>query len=166
MKRKTIALLLLVTLILGLTACGGEKPLPTGTGPGRMVRRIEIAIHPADAAFERVYVTQENMNELLSLLRGMETDVHPETEPDIDGGQVLYTATVTFANGEQSVYYLLGHTYLRLGDNPWCVIGTELSRKFTDFIREHPSDDGSAPIETTTAPAETTAPVETTAPAE
>ena len=166
MKIKTIALLLTV-LMLALTACGG-KPTPTsaGTGPGRMVRRIEIAIHPADAAFERVYVTQENMNELLGLLRGMENDVKPETEPDIDGGQVLYTATVTFANGEQSVYYLLGHTYLRVGDNPWCVIGTDLSNKFVNFIREHPSDDGSVVIEPTTAPTETTAPPEATAPAE
>ena len=82
MKRKTIALLL-AALMLTLTACGGRDPVPAGTGPGRMVRRIEIAIHPEDAAFERVYVTQENMNELLTLLRGMETDVRPETEPDI-----------------------------------------------------------------------------------
>ena len=151
MKRKTIALTLLLTLLLGLTACGGDSPAPAGTGPGRMVRRIEIAIHPADDAFARIYVTQENMNELLSLLRGMETDVRPETEPDIDGGQVLYTATVTFANGEQSVYYLLGHTYMRLGDNPWCIIDSDLSMKFSKFIREHPSDE--------TAP-ETTAPTE------
>ena len=156
MKRKTIALLL-AALMLTLTACGNSKPIPTGAGPGRMVRRIEVAIHPADAAFERVYVTQENMNELLTLLRGMENDERPETEPDIDGGQILYTATVTFANGEQSIYYLLGHTYLRLGNNPWCVINTDLSRKFIDFIKEHPSDDGTQTTETT-APAETTAP--------
>ena len=117
-----------------------------------MVRRIEVAIHPADAAFERVYVTQENMNELLTLLRGMENDERPEMEPDINGGQILYTATVTFANGEQSIYYLLGHTYLRLGDNPWCVINTDLSRKFIDFIKNHPSDDGPQPNEPTTAP--------------
>lgn len=164
--KKTITALLLAALMLTLTACGGGKPVPTGTGPGRMVRRIEIAIHPDDAAFARVYVTQENMNALLTLLRGMETDVRPETEPDIEGGQVLYTVTVTFANGEQSVYYLLGHTYMRLGSNPWCVIGTELTKKFTDFIREHPSDDGSVVIEPTTAPTETTAPPETTSPAE
>ena len=61
---------------------------PRPPAPGRMIRRIEIAIHPADAAYERVYVTQENMNELLSLLRSMETDVQPETEPDIDGALV------------------------------------------------------------------------------
>ena len=155
MKREMIALLLLAALLPGLTACGGRKPTPTnGTAPGRMVRRIEVAIHPADSDYERVYVTQENMNALLSLLRGMETEVLPETEPDIDGGQVLYTATITFANGEQSIYYLLGHTYLRLGDSPWCVISTDLSRKFTDFIKEHPSDDNSIVTESTAAPTE------------
>ena len=151
MKRKTIALLL-AALMLTLTACGNSKPIPSGAGPGRMVRRIEVAIHPADAAFERVYVTQENMNELLALLRGMENDERPEMEPDINGGQILYTATVTFANGEQSIYYLLGHTYLRLGDDPWCVISTDLSRKFIDFIKNHPTDDGTQTTETTTAP--------------
>ncbi len=147
MRRERIAILLV--MLLALTACGGKQPTPTGTGPGRMVRRIEVAIHPADTDFDRVYVTQENMNELLGLLRGMETDVYPDAEPDIDGGQSLYTATVTFANGEQSVYYLLGHTYLRLGDNPWCVIDPELSRRFSEFIRERSSDDASVTAETT-----------------
>ncbi len=166
MERKILALVLLLTLVLGLAACGGDSPAPAGTGPGRMIRRIEIAIHPADAAYERVYVTQENMNELLSLLRSMETDVQPETEPGIDGGQVLYTATITFANGEQNVYYLLGHTYMRLGNNSWCIIDSNLSMKFSEFIRKHPTDDGSVAIETTAAPTETTVPAETTAPAE
>ena len=166
MKKKAIASVLFLTLLLGLTACGGDSPAPVGTGPGRMIRRIEIAIHPADSTFERVYVTQENMNELLSLMRGMETEVQPETEPDINGGQVLYSATITFANGEQSIYYLLGHTYMRLGDNPWCIIDSDLSMKFSEFIREHPTDDGSAAIETTTVPTEITAPTATTAPAE
>ena len=160
MNRKKIALALILAMIAYLAACG-QTPTPPieGNGPGRMVRRIDVAIHPEDPAFARTYVTQENMNELLTLLRSMETDAEPEQEPDIDNGQSLYTATVTFANGQQSVYYLLGHTYLRLGDNDWCVIGTDLSRKFTDFIREHPSDDGSA-VSETTAPTETAAATE------
>lgn len=163
MKKKRIVFLLILTLLL--TACGGDdEPEITGTGPGRMVRRIEVSIHPEDPDFDRTYVTQENMNELLSLLRGMETEDHPDAEPDIDGGQSLYTATITFANGEQTVYYLLGHTYLRLGDDPWCIIDPELSRKFSEFIRTRPTDDGSVEIETTAAPTQTTAPTETTAP--
>lgn len=166
MKRERILLLLILTLLLGLTACGGDEPVATGTGPGRMVRRIEIAIHPEDDAFSRIYVTQENMNDLLTLLRAMNTKNYPETDPDIDGGQTYYTATVTYANGEQSIYYLLGHTYLRLGNDPWCLIDNDLSRQFSEFIHTRPSDDGSVPAASTAAPTETAAPVETTAPAE
>lgn len=164
MKRERIVLLLILTLLLALAGCGHDEPEVTGTGPGRMVRRIEVAIHPEDASFDRVYVTQQNMNELLSLLRSMATNDYPETEPDLDGGQSYYTATVTFANGEQSVYYLLGHTYLRLGNDPWCIIDSDLSRQFSEFLHDRSSDDGSAAIETTAAPTETTAPAETTAP--
>ncbi len=158
MKRKKIALLL--ALMLLLSGCGHDTPQPAGTGPGRMVRRIEVAIHPEDPDFARTYVTLENMNELLALLRAMQTDVEPEEEPDINDGQILYTATVTFANGQQSVYCLLGHTYLRLGQEDWCVIDTKLSRQFSEFIRSRPSDDGSVTIETTAAPTETTVPAE------
>lgn len=158
MNRK-IALILALILLLTLSACGGKKPVPSGTGPGRMVRRIEVALHPEDENFDRTYVTQENMNELLALLRAMQTDVAPETEPDLEGGQSYYTATVTFANGEQSVYYLLGHTYLRLGDDDWCLIDSKLSRQFSEFLHDRPSDDGSVVIETTVPP-ETTAPTE------
>ena len=159
MKKKRILLLLSLVLLLGLTACGGDTPISTGTGPGRMVRRIEVAIHPADSSFSRTYVTEQNMNDLLALLRSISTKNYPETEPDIHGGQTYYTATITYANGEQSIYYLLGHTYLRMGNDPWCLIDTSQSLQFTDFIRSHPSDDGSMPIETTTPP-ETTAPTE------
>ena len=158
MLKKRIALLLILMFLL--SGCGNDTPHADGTGPGRMVRRIEVAIHPEDPDFARTYVTQENMNELLSILRSMQTDVEPEHQPDVDDGQNLYTATVTFANGQQSVYYLLGHTYLRLGEEDWCVIDTELSRQFSEFIRSHSSDDGSVPIETTAAPTETTMPTE------
>ena len=154
MRKRAIALIL--ALLLLLCGCGSDSPHTEGTGPGRMVRRIEVAIEPEDARFDRTYVTQENMNALLSLLRSMETDTAPEEEPDLHSGQSYYTATVTFANGQQSVYYLLGHTYMRLGDNPWCVITGEQSLAFNTFLREHPSDD--VPPETTTAPTETTAP--------
>lgn len=156
--KKTLALVLVFVMALGLLGCGGEEPPVSSSGPGRMVRRIEVAIHPEDDSFDRIYVTQENMNELLTLLRSMVTTEAPETEPDLEGGQSYYTATVTFANGEQSVYYLLGHTYLRLGNDPWCVVDRNLVMKFNEFLQTHPSDDGSVPTETTTAPTETTAP--------
>ena len=167
MKREKTVLALILALSVCLAACGTEPAPPSDSNaPGRMVRSIEVAIHPEDPDFARTYVTLENMNALLTLLRSMETETEPEQEPDINGGQSLYTATVTFANGQQSIYYLLGHTYLRLGDDDWCVISTDLSKQFTDFIREHPSDNGPAAIETTTAPTETTAPPETTVPTE
>lgn len=155
MKKKMLAIILTLTLALGLLGCGGDGPDAHESAPGRMVRQIEVAIHPADDSFQRLYVTQENMNALLVLLRSMVTDKAPEREPDLNGGQSYYTATVTFTNGEQSVYYLLGHTYLRLGSDPWCIIDPELSLQFSDFIRNHPSDDGSDPAESST---ETTAP--------
>ena len=164
MKRKVLALAL--ALMLVLSGCGGDTPHTEGTGPGRMVRRIEVAIHPADPDFSRIYVTQENMNELLALLRSMNSEEKPEQTPDLDGGQSYYTATVTFANGQQSVYYLLGHTYLRLGEEDWSVVDTELSLRFVEFIRSHSTDDGSVSIEPTAVATESSVPTETTAPAE
>ena len=160
MLKKIAAILLTALLLLSLCGCGEETPPKQSAAPGRMVQRIEVAIHPADPRFERTYVTQENMNALLTLLRNLETQDYPETEPDPAGGQTLYTATVTFSNGEQSVYRLLGHTYLQLGDDPWCIIGTERSMEFREFLQDHPSDDGSVPTETAVPPTETTAPAE------
>lgn len=148
MLRKRISLILVLMLLL--TGCGPSAPrIENTSGPGRMVRRIEVSIHPEDPAYARTYVTQENMNELLSLLRSMQTDDEPQEEPDTDGGQILYTATVTFANGQQSTYCLLGHTYLRLGNEDWCVIDTDLSMQFCQFLLDHPSDDTIIPPETT-----------------
>ena len=160
MFRKITAILMSVLLLLCLCACGREPQPSQSAAPGRMVQRIEVAIHPADPDYDRTYVTQANMNALLALLRNMETADLPETEPDPEGGQTLYTATVTYSNGEQSVYRLLGHMYLQLGDDPWCIVGTERSMEFIHFLLEHPSDDGSAPVETTAPPTQTTAPTE------
>ena len=160
MLRKFTAAVLAILLLLSLSACGRETPPRNDSAPGRMVRRIAVAIHPEDPAFDRTYVTQENMNALLGLLRSMVTEVYPTEEPDPGDGQSLYTVTVTFANGQQSTYRLLGHRFLQLGDEPWCVITTEQASCFTDFIRTRPSDDGSAPTQPTTAPTETAAPTQ------
>lgn len=163
MKKRVFVLIAL--LLLTLSACGRDTPpVSNPSGPGRMVRRIEVSVHPADGELERIYMTQENMNGLLTLLRGMETEEAPLTEPNLTGGQSYYTITVTFANGEQTLYHLLGQTYLRLGDGDWCIIDQENSLQFTRYLREHPSDDGSAPTETTLPP--TSVPSDTTAPAE
>ena len=161
MKKRILALVMLLSILL--CGCGDDTPKSDSGAPGRMVRRIEV--RPENPEYERVYQTQENMNDLLALLRSMENDTAPDVEPDLHSGQSYYTATVTFANGQQSVYYLLGHTYLRLGDNPWCLIDSSLSRQFVEFIRSHPTDDGSVTIETT-VPVETTAPTDTIPPTE
>ena len=138
MKKRMIALMLMLSVLLW--GCGNDTPKADNGAPGRMVKTIEVAIHPQDPEFARVYETQENMNDLLSLLRGMETDDVPAEEPDIEGGQSLFTVTVTFANGQQSVYYLLGHTYLRNSDGDWCIIDNSQSMAFNQFLRERPSD--------------------------
>lgn len=152
MLRKFTAAVLAILLLLSLSACGRETPPRNDAAPGRMVRRIEVAIHPEDPAFDRTYVTQENMNALLGLLRSMVTEVYPTEEPDPGDGQSLYTVTVTFANGQQSTYRLLGHRFLQLGDEPWCVVSTDQSMLFNTFLQEHPSDD--TPAESAAAPAE------------
>lgn len=153
MNRRYVSLILVLVLLL--TGCGRDIPgIESSSGPGRMVRRIEVAIHPQDPDYDRTYVTQENMNALLALLRSMVTLEEPEEEPDLEGGQSYYTATVTFANGQQSRYWMLGHTYLRLGDEDWCVIDTVKARSFIQFLLEHPSDD--VPATETTATPETT----------
>ena len=144
--KKILCILLSLFLCLGLCACG-EKTADDTSAPSRMVRTIQVSIHPGDSRFDRTYVTQENMNALLSLLRSMETEKTPETEPDLESGQTYYTATVTYANGQQSVYYLMSYTWMRLGSEPWCVVDPDLAMEFNRFLREHPSDDGSAPTE-------------------
>ena len=139
MKKRMIALMLVLSVLL--CGCGGDTPKTSSGAPGRMVQSIRVAIHPDDPDFARVYETQENMNDLLALLRSMQTDDVPSEEPDIEGGQSLFIVTVTFANGQQSVYYLLGHTYLRNSDGDWCIIDNSQSMAFNQFLRERPSDD-------------------------
>ena len=156
MKKRILALVMILSILL--CGCGDDTQKSDSGAPCRMVRRIEVAIRPENPEYERTYQTQENMNDLLALLRSMENDNIPAQEPDVENGQILYTVTTTFANGEQSVYYILGHTYLRNSDGDWCIIDLEQSMAFNQFLRERPSDD--VPIETATAPAETTAPTE------
>ena len=156
MKKRILALAMILSILL--CGCGDDTPKSDSGAPGRMVRRIEV--RPENPEYERVYQTQENMNDLLALLRSMENDNIPAQEPDVENGQSLYTVTAIFANGEQSVYYVLGHTYLRNSDGDWCIIDLDQSMAFNQFLRERPSDDVPAPTETATAPAETTAPTE------
>ena len=155
MKKRILALVMVLSILL--CGCGDDTPKSDSGTPGRMVRSIEVAIQPENPEYDRVYQTQENMNDLLTLLRSMESDNVPNQEPDLHDGQSLYTITATFANDQQSVYYVLGHTYLRNSDGDWCIIDREQSMDFNQFLQDRPSDNIPAPTETV---AETTAPTE------
>ena len=155
MKKRILALVMVLSILL--CGCGDDTPKSDSGTPGRMVRSIEVAIQPENPEYSRVYQTQENMNDLLALLRSMENDNVPAQEPDLHSGQSLYTITATFANGQQSVYYVLGHTYLRNTDGNWCIIDRDQSMAFNQFLQDRPSDNVPTPTETI---AETTAPTE------
>lgn len=165
MKKHIILLTALITAFSILTGCGLVELLPDMTVarelPHLMVRSAEVAMHPRDPEFERCYQTQENLTDLLNLLREISTGDAPEEEPKVGDGQTYYTVTVTYASGRTREYILLGHRYLKVGDEPWCELEKEDAMRFNQFLRDHQSDDGSYVPPTTEPPAETTLPTET-----
>lgn len=161
MYRKIILGFLALSLAL-LTACGSTEPEESTAPneiPGRMVQRIDIAIHPADDALARTYTDITQMSAILNMLRDMDTNNVPEEEPDLHGGQSYYTVTATYANGNSRIYYLLGHQFLCCDDGPWCQVDSGKVMELIQYIRENP-DDGSAPTDETQSSDETT-PTET-----
>lgn len=169
MKKALTCVALTLLIALPLSGCGlvdhlVDRFLPQPTvqvTPRQMVQQLDVTLHPADAQFTRCYVTQENLNPLLTMLRDMVTEDVPEQDPDLYGGQSYYTITATYADGSSQHYLLLGYQYLRVGDNPWCLVSHNKVMEFAQFIQDHPSDDGSyIPPETQASP-ETTLPVET-----
>lgn len=165
MKRERIMLCLLVLLVL-LSACGNaQADQPTGeTGvPSRMVKQIDIAIHPEDEDLARSYTDMEKMSPILRFLRDMDTTREPEEEPSITDGQTYYTITATYANGESRVYYLLSHKYLRAEGEAWCEIDNADAMELIQYIRDTPDTD-EAPEEAETAePSGETQPEESSA---
>ena len=170
MKKRLISLAALIAAVSLLAGCGLVDLLPDMTVarelPHLMVRDAQVVIHPRDPEFERHYVTQENLNALLALLREIHVGETPEEEPELGDGQTYYTVTVTYASGKTREYHLLGYRFLKVGDEPWIEIEYEQAMRFNQFIRDHQSDDGSYIPPTTEPPEETTLPPETgTAPA-
>lgn len=168
MKKAIIAVCILMTLF-SLTACDTpERDVVAEAIPGRMVSKIDIAIHPADESFERCYTDIEHMSPVLRMLREMDTHDVPETEPRIDDGQSYYTITATYANGSSRIYYLLGHQFLRYDDEPWCVVESEKIMALIQFIRAHPDDEAvavsaeEATVETAADPTAESVPEEST----
>jgi len=160
------AALVLTAFLLG--GCGLTDLLPDVTTgrelPHLMVRSAEVSIHPRDPEFERCYVTQENLTALLNLIREIKTSDLTDEEPKLSDGLTYYTVTATYASGDTRAYHLMGYRYLKVGDEPWCEISHEDAMRFTQFIRDHQSDDGSWVPPTTEPPEETTLPTETTVP--
>lgn len=164
MKRRFFAVLCAAVMILILCGCDLKDQLvgllPTvddsvRNGPGRMVQQIEVSLHPADANYERLYRSQDTLNSLLQLLRDMENSTEPESEPDLNGGQSYYAITAVYASGESQVYYLLGHRYLKIGDNPWCVVTSEQALSIIRFFQNHVSENPAHAVSEATLPTET-----------
>lgn len=168
MKKRIVQITALMIAVFMLGGCGLSSFLPDVTvgreQPHLMVRTVDVAMSPRDPDFERHYQTQENLTALLNLLREISTKEIPEEEPKLGDGQTYYTVTATYASGETRDYHILGYRFLKVGDEPWCEITHDNAMRFTQFIREHQSDDGSYIPPTTEPPAETTVPTETTAP--
>lgn len=168
MKKRMLQILALLIAVSTLSGCGLSNLLPDVTTgrelPHLMVRTIDVSMSPRDPEFERHYQTQENLTALLNLLREIATSDLPEEEPKLGDGQTYYTVTVTYASGETRDYYIMGYRFLKVGDEPWCEISHDNAMRFTQFIRDHQSDDGSWAPPTTEPPEETTLPTESTAP--
>lgn len=170
MNRKIQALITLLLVLPVLGGCGLIDTAPDMTEakdlPHLMVSSIDVTMYPKDRDFERHYQTQENLNMVLNLLRDMATNDIPEEEPDLSDGQTYYTITANYASGKQQKYYVLGYSFLKVGEDPWCEISFDSAMTLSQYIREHQSDDGSY-VPPPTEPPETTVPTETgTAPSE
>ena len=141
MKRERILICLLALLLL-LSACGNseqdQSTEQTGI-PSRMVKQIDIAIHPEDTDMARSYTDMEKMSPILRILRDMDTTHEPEEEPSITDGQTYYTITAIYANGESRIYYLLSHKFLRIGDGQWCEIDNADAMELIQYIRDTPN---------------------------
>ncbi len=147
MKVKLIVFLL-VFFTTSLSGCGLDdmmQTLPLSTSPGfsgpaKLVKQMEISFYPDNPSHARHYSSEENIGALLTLLRSFQTKDTPDRQPNLHDGQSYYTITVTYSNDLTYQYYLLGHRYLRMGNDQWMEIGTANAMKFIHFLDEHPND--------------------------
>lgn len=126
-------------VVMLLCGCSFGGPEPTITAPSRMVIRADIAFSPSNPDFERAYTNQDTLDQLLQLLRSIQTVEYPEVTPDLAGGQSYYTITITYANGRVGEYHLLGHSWLQMG-GVWCRVSNQDALKFNEFIKDNPSE--------------------------
>ena len=168
MKKRIVQMTALLVAVLLMGGCSLTSMLPDVTTgrelPHLMVQSIDVSMMPRDPEFVRHYQTQENLTALLNLLREISTNDIPEEEPKLNDGQTYYTVAVTYATGQTREYYIQGYRFLKLGDDPWCEISHEDAMRFTQYIRDHQSDDGSYIPPTTEPPAETSVPTDASTP--
>lgn len=147
MKIKLLVLLLVFSLFT-LSGCGVTNlaltpitSVPVNTSaPRKLVEQLDISFYPDNPCYTRHYYSEENINALLALLRSFQSDNLATCHPKADDGQSYYIINVTYANNLTHQYYLMGHRYLRIGDNHWIEVGTDNAKKFVQFLNEHPND--------------------------
>lgn len=139
MKKKILTLTLAV-LLMGLCACGNTEETPSHETPNRMVSQIDISAEPEDETLIRRYSDQEHLSPIMRMLRELDTTTEPEMSPYQSGEHVLYTITVTYANGATNDYCIMDNRYFRIGDADWSEVGNEKISELLDFIRDNPNE--------------------------
>lgn len=172
MTKKILRLLALMLLVTTLSGCGVVHGLISLVAPDvteatdlphLLVRQIDVCMYPNDGEFTRHYESQQNLTAILQALRGMVTTKAPEEAPSLTDGQAYYAVTATYACGDQQVYYLLGYQYMKVGEEDWCTIEFDRAMDFVQYLKQHPSDNGTY-IPPATLPTPATEAPETEAP--
>ena len=165
MKKKMLTALALLLVMTTLSGCGAISLLaPNVTEatdlPHLLVQQIDVAMYPSDTELARHYESQQNLTAILQILRTLVTTKAPEKAPDLEDGQTYYTVTTTYSCGDSRVYYIVGYQFLKAGDDDWCVIDFNKAMELTQYLRTHPSENGTyvPPAVTPTTPS---LPVET-----
>lgn len=147
MNIRFVALILLLVMFClsgcSISAAGFETTapnLPDPAAPGKMVEHIDVCFRPDNPSYTRHYCSETNIQDFLTLLRSLQTNTYPDHQPNLLDGQSYFVITLTYSNDMTQEYYLMGHRYLRTGDNQWREIGTDNAAKFIQFLKDHPAD--------------------------
>jgi len=105
-----------------------------------MVSSITVEHHPENPDLHRCYTEQDTMSSLLRLFREMPTNEVPAVSPDLSSGISYFQVTATYSSGEKQHYYFLGNRYMKVGDEPWCLVEISDVMKLNEFLQSHPTD--------------------------
>ena len=138
---KTTALILCMFLLAGcLSGCGSAaREIPSGNPriqsvPQRLVRQIDVALHPENPEVDRVYTRQAPLNKMIRLMREIDCSTpapHPEA---LDQADSYYSFTFTYSDGSQREFRLLSHQYFNNSRDGWVEIPRDQAMKLTSFI--------------------------------